>query len=209
MKFSHVIAQAIFPTPVQPARATGILGWDAGVAVTLASVNRDATYWRHAVPGGSDFTVSGFATVPRLVVSKGFGFGTIAASYATLAGSGVATYGGSLDVPLLRGSVVTPELAVRGSYATISGADSLSLKTYGLEAFLSKGFGPAMPYVAVGKMRADSRGTVRANSTVLSDSSDVTRYTAGVRFSLLLPKIAIEATKAEVNSYAAKVSFGF
>jgi len=30
-----------------------------------------------------------------------------------------------------------------------------------------------------------------------------------VRFSLLVPKIAVEVTKAEVTSYAAKISFVF
>ena len=203
-----MLAQGIFATPVQPARATGVLGFDAGLAATVLEVDTDAGYWRHAVPASSDFSSGGHAVLPRVVLSKGFSAGTIAVSYAKFLDSGLKTYGGSLDLPIIRGSAITPELAVRGSYAALSGADDLSLKTYGLEIFLSKGFGPVMPYAAIGKMRDDAKGTINAQTT-LTDSSDITRYTAGLRISMLLAKIAIEATKAQVRSYAAKVSIGF
>ena len=43
----------------------------------------------------------------------------------------------------------------------------------------------------------------------LDDRSNINRYTAGVRFSLLVPKIVVEVTQAEVRSYAAKISVGF
>ena len=132
----------------------------------------------------------------------------MSATYAQISSGGIKTYGAALDLPVIRGSLMTPELAVRGSYATITGSDVLKLKTYGLEVFLSKGFGPVMPFAAVGKMRSDARGIVSPQVT-LTDSGDITRYTAGVRVSLLLPKLVVEATKAQVRSYAAKISIGF
>jgi hypothetical protein len=102
---------------------------------------------------------------------------------------------------------------VRGAYAVVKGTDAYDLKTYGAELFLSKGFGPVTPYGAVGRMRSDARGELPAISTTpassIRDRSDFNRYTVGVRISLLLPKITIEATQAEVRSYAAKVSIGF
>jgi len=62
-------------------------------------------------------------------------------------------------------------------------------------------------------MRSDARGIIPATvftpETTIRDRSDINRYTVGVRISLLLPKITIEATQAEVRSYAAKVSIGF
>src|ERR1051326_3765458 len=39
-KFSRVVAQGIFPTPVQPARATGFLGFDIGIAGTAVSIDK-------------------------------------------------------------------------------------------------------------------------------------------------------------------------
>ncbi len=214
MKFSRIVSQGIFATPVQPARASGLLGFDIGIAATMLKVDKNASYWQRAVPQASDFVHGGYAAVPRLVVSKGFGLGTIAASYAKFSDSGIKTYGGSLDVPVMRGSVVMPELALRGSYATLSGVHVLKLKTYGLELFLSKGFGPLTPYGAIGRMRNDSRGTVRLASgaipdITLTDRSDINRYTLGLRLSLFVPKFVIEATQAEQRSYAAKVSVGF
>lgn len=134
-------------------------------------------------------------------------------TYAQISSSGIKTYGGALDLPIIRGSVMTPELALRGSYSTITGVDVFKLKTYGVEAFLSKGFGPIMPFAAIGKMRSDARGTVPGSAGVpditMTDSADITRYSAGVRLSLLVPKLVIEATKAQVQSYSAKISFGF
>ena len=124
--------------------------------------------------------------------------------------SGIKTWGGSLDLPIVRGSILSPELALRASYATLSGVDVFKLKTYGLELFLSKGFGPVMPYGAIGKMRTDSRGTIPGTPEVtLTDRGDFNRYTLGVRFSLLIPKLVVEATQAQVRSYAAKISVGF
>ncbi|HEY6140207.1 MAG TPA: hypothetical protein VI670_20835 [Thermoanaerobaculia bacterium] len=211
-QFSRTMGQAIFATPVQPARATSLIGFDVGVAATLVKVDENASWWRHAVPPNSDFlTGGGYAAVPRLVASKGFGFATVSGTYAKVQNSDVKTYGGAIDVPIVRGSALTPELAARGSYATISGVDAYKLKTYGLELFLSKGFGPITPYGAIGRQRTNATGTiiVPTNTITLTDTSNINRYTAGVRFSLLVPKIVIEATRAEVTSYAAKISVGF
>lgn len=179
----------------------------------MVEVDVDAPYWRNAVPRTGNFTRSGFVAVPRLVASKGFGAGTIAGTYAQISDSGIKTYGAALDVPILRGGVTVPEIAVRGAYATLTGVDVLDMKTYGVEVFISKGFGPFTPYGAVGKMRSDAKGTIPATTQspaiTLKDLSTINRFTAGVRLSLLVPKVTIEATQAVVRSYAAKISFGW
>src|SRR5213592_4518294 len=54
-KFSRLIGQGVFATPVQPARATGLLGFDVGIAATALKVDTGASYWLHSVPAGSDF----------------------------------------------------------------------------------------------------------------------------------------------------------
>ena len=213
-QFARVVGQAIFATPVQPARASGLLGFDAGVAATVVKIDESAAYWRAAVPQGNTFTSHGYIGVPRLVASKGFGFGTISGTYAKISNSGITTWGGALDTPLLRGGLLKPELALRLSYSTLTGIEDFREKTYGAEVFLSKGFGPITPYAAVGRMRIDARGAVRAGvhaptPFTLFDKSSLNRYTVGVRLSLMVPKLVIEATQAEVRSYAAKVSIGF
>src|SRR6185295_585368 len=38
-KFSRIVAQAVYASPVQPARASGILGFEVGVAATAVKVD--------------------------------------------------------------------------------------------------------------------------------------------------------------------------
>lgn len=172
-------------------------------------VDTNASYWRNSV--ADDFTVSDHVAVPRLVASKGFSFFTVSAAYAKVPDTDVSMLGGSLDIPIIEGGVLRPTLAVRGAYSQLQGSDVYDLKTYGVEVFLSKGFGPITPYAAVGQMKLDAEGRIQIPDSpeiILTDDSSMTRYTIGVRLSLLLPKISIEATQAEERSYAAKVSFG-
>jgi hypothetical protein len=208
-RFSRIVGQGIFATPVSPARATGFLGFDVGVAATLVNIDHNASYWQHAVPAGSSLLRGSYLAVPRLVASKGLGFATISGTWAKVTNSSLMTWGGAVDVPIIRGTVATPELALRGSYSTLTGSSSFGEKTYGAELFVSKGFGPFMPYGAVGKMRTSAHGTIPGTTTTLRDTSNLTRFTAGVRVSLLVPKLVVEATQAEVRSYAARISIGF
>ena len=193
---------------MQPARASGFLGFDFGVAATAVPIDTKAAYWTNSVTS-TRLEQNGYLAVPRLIAAKGFGSSTLSATYASR--GDIKMYGGTLDIPLMRGTVATPEVALRGAYSTLTGIDAFKMKTYGLEAFISKGFGPVMPYGAIGRQRNNASGSVTISTVTrsLADRSNVTRYTAGVRLSLLLPKITVEATKAEVTSYAAKISFGF
>lgn len=210
--FSRLVAQGIFATPVDPARARGILGFDIGVAVTALPVDTAATYWTRSVD--DDFTISDYVSVPRLVVSKGLSFGTIYGSYSKIQDTDIQVWGAAFDLPLTGGGIATPTLALRGSYATLRGVEELDLNTYGAELFLSKGFGPITPYGAVGYARSDAEGRIFLPDTntvplTLTDEDTSTRYTVGLKISLLLPKFIVEASQAEERSYAAKVSFGF
>jgi len=209
------VAQGIFPTPVEPARASGLLRIDVGIAATLVAVDTNDPYYRHAVPARNNFVHNGYAALPRLVVTKGFSAGTISGSYAKVNNSGIGTWGGAVDIPILRGTLATPEIAVRGSYATLTGVDVYKLKTYGAEAFISKGFGPLTPYGAIGRQRIDARGDITATFPTfapippLRDKSEFNRLTLGLRVSLIVPKLSVEVTQGEVRSYAAKISVGF
>jgi hypothetical protein len=206
-EFARLAGQAIFHTPVEPARAGSLISFDIGVAATAVPVDTNASFWLKAT-GNDDFTVSDHLVVPRLVVTKGFSVVSISASYAKLQGTDIEIYGGAIDVPIINGGLVKPTLALRGSYSQLQGVDQLDLKTSGLELFLSKGFGPITPYAAVGRARTDAEGRITP-TIVLKDKSSTNRYTVGVKISMLFPKLVVEATQGEERSYAAKVSFGF
>jgi hypothetical protein len=204
--FSRLVAQGIYATPVDSARARGLLGFDVGIAATAVPIDTEQEYWQNAA--GDDFTLSDHFVVPRVTVSKGLSFATVSAMYARVPGSDLAVWGGSLDVPIISGGVVKPTLALRGAYSTLQGVEDLDLKTYGVELFLSKGFGPVTPYVAAGRARSDAEGRI-TDTITMTDEADSNRFTVGVKLSLLIPKIVVEATQGEDRSYAAKVSFGF
>lgn len=208
--FSRLVSQGIYATPVEPARARGLLGFDIGIAATAIPIDTEASYWVRAVD--EDFTVSDHLPVPRVIVSKGLSFGTVAASYSKVPDTDIAVWGASFDFPLVRGGLATPALTLRGAWAELKGVEQLDLKTYGAELFLSKGFGPLTPYVAVGRAKSDAEGRIDLpdeTTMILTDEGTTERYTVGVKLSLLVPKIVVEATQAEERSYAAKVSFGF
>jgi hypothetical protein len=211
-KFSRIFAQGMYATPVEPATSRGLLSFDIGVAVTAVPVDTGASYWTHAVR--DDFTVSNYVAVPKLVASKGFSVATVSASYAKVQDSDVSILGGAIDVPLIKGGIAVPALTIRGAYSQLQGVDNLDAKSMGVEVFLAKGFGPLTPYVAAGRMRADTHaertgpGPTFAPVPPMDHESDFNRYTVGLRISLMIPKIVVEATQAEERSYAAKISFG-
>ncbi len=205
-QFARLAAQAIYHTPVEPARAGNLLRFDIGVAGTAVPVDTNADYWQKAV--GDDFSISDHIVVPRLVVSKGLSLVTVSGSYAKVQDSEIEIWGAAIDVPIINGGIVKPTLAVRGSYAQLQGVEELDLKTAGVELFLSKGFGPITPYAAVGLTRSDAEAVI-TDEIRFTDESDAQRITVGVKVSMLFPKIVVEATQGEERSYAAKVSLGF
>lgn len=169
-------------------------------------VDTSADYWQAAT--NSDLTIGNYIGVPRVIVRKGFSMITLSASYAAVPDLDVQVWGAAIDVPIIDGGVLKPTLAVRGVYSSLRGIDVYENNAYGAELFLSKGFGPVTPYGAIGRMRVDATGTINAAGLTLHDEADMTRITLGVRLSLLIPKLVIEATQAEERSYSAKVSFG-
>lgn len=203
--FSRLAAQSIYATPVEPARARGILGFDIGIAATAVPIDPNASYWTKATD--NDFTVSDHLAVPRLTASKGLSFGTISAMYAKVPDTKIVVWGASYDMPLTSGGIATPTIALRGAYSQLRGIEELDLTTYGVELFISKGFGPITPYAAAGYARHKSEGRI-TDTITLVDEGNMNRYTLGVKISMFIPKLVVEATQGEERSYAAKISFG-
>lgn len=209
-QFTSLIGQAIYASPVEPATSRGLLAFDVGIAGTAIPVDETASYWIRSV--SSDIVTDGYVIFPRLVVSKGLGVANLSASLARVPDSDIDVWGAALDVPILSGNLALPTVSVRGTYAEVRGVEELDMKTYGAEVFISKGFGPFTPYAAAGISRTDAEGRIAATALtpaiLLEDAFERERFTVGVRFSLLFPKIVIEATQAEELSYSAKLSLG-
>lgn len=189
-----------------------MLGFDIGVAATAVPIDTEAPYWQNAV--GKDFSVSDHLVVPRLVASKGLSFGTISAMYAKVPDTDVTVWGASYDMPLTSGGIASPTIALRGAYSQLRGVEEYDLTTYGVELFVSKGFGPITPYIAAGYARHNAEARIPSlpaggPDRTLTDEGNMNRYTLGVKVSMFIPKLVVEATQGEERSYAAKVAFGF
>lgn len=212
-RFSRLVAQGIYASPVHPAGASGLLRFDVGIAITVVDIDTDASYWQLAVGDELVNEYGNYVGVPRLVVSKGLGASTVSASYARLGDSEIDVIGAALDIPIMGGGFVVPTLALRGVYTELRGVDVYDQKTYGLEVFIGKGFGPITPYAAYGRMRNDATGTIPETALtpqiILRDQSDIDRMTLGARLSLGVVRLVLEANEAEERSYSAKLSIGF
>lgn len=179
---------------------------------TAVPVDTTAGYWTHSTTN-DDFTISDHVVFPRLTVSKGLSFGTVSATYSRMPDTDLQVLGAAYDMPLTSGGIATPTIALRGAYSTLRGDDNFDLSTYGVELFISKGFGPITPYAAAGYARHNAEGRLATipdgPEVFISDEGNMQRYTVGVKISFFIPKLVVEATQGEEMSYAAKVSLGF
>jgi hypothetical protein len=113
--------------------------------------------------------------------------------------------GGEIKYAILKGSTVSPALAVRGSYTSMTGVDDLDLSTAGLELSISKGFLMLTPYAGLGAIRYEGEGVGINNTKFDSESDTLAKYFLGVNFNMGLVNFAAEADKTgENSSYSAK-----
>lgn len=203
--FSRRMAEGIYANPIEPARARGLVAFDIGVSLTAVPVDQQ---WQNSVL--DDFSIGDHLPAPRLVVTKGLQVMTISGMYGTVPDTDLSYFGGALDVPIVNGGILRPTLAVRGSYSSLQGADDFELDTYGGELFLSHSLGPVTPYAAIGFARSDGRClvTVPTGTLELEDEATTSRFTAGLKVSLFIPKIVVEVVHGEEVSFSAKVAFG-
>lgn len=191
--------------PLAPAEPLGVLGFDIGIEMTGAKISAGSSFWKAAV---SDGTPPDYIVLPRLHVQKGLPFGIdVGAVYSTVPGSNISLYGGEIKWAVMKGSIVSPAVAVRGTYTTLSGVHDLDVSTYGLDASVSKGFGPFTPYGGIGQVWID---TAENAGLGLDDvSTSATKVFAGAKFKILVLSIALQADFSDVNMYSARANFSF
>lgn len=203
---SREIGLAINFLPMSPAEPLGILGFDIGLAVSAIDIDEEASFWKDVV---SDKDPPGYLLLPKLQVEKGLPFGIdIGLLYSNLPDSNISLIGGEIKWAILKGSIVSPALSVRGSYSALSGVDDIDIKTYRGDISMSKGFLFLTPYVGIGEILIKSSES--SNQVSLEDES-ISAFTgfAGVKFSFLIFNIVGEADIAETVSYNLRINVGF
>jgi len=194
--------------PLAPAEPLGVLGFDIGIEVTGARISSGATFWEKAVADGKP---PDYVVLPKIHVQKGLPFGIdLGAIYAMAPGTNISLYGGELKWAFMKGSIVSPAAAIRGSYTALAGVDDLDATTYGLDASISKGFGPLTPYAGLGQVWIKTSENVNDTILDLDDvSTSATKLFIGAKLKVLLLGIVLQADFSDTQMYSARANISF
>ena len=203
---SKEVGLLISYVPLSPAEPLGVLGFDIGIEVTGAKISTGP--WEKAI---SDANPPDYLILPKIHVQKGLPFGIdVGAVFSTAPGSNITLYGGEIKYAVLKGSIVSPAVALRGTYTTLSGVDDIDASTYSLDASVSKGFGPITPYAGLGQVWISASENVNDSLINLDDvSTSATKLFLGAKLKILLVSIVLQADISDVNMYSARANVSF
>ncbi|MBI3607447.1 MAG: hypothetical protein HY207_05720 [Nitrospirae bacterium] len=205
--FSEQVGLAVAYLPLAPAEPLGLLGFDVGVEATAVKIDRDKTFWTALMTAGN--TPPSYLAIPKLHAQKGLPFGIdIGLVYAKVPASNIGMFGGELKWAVLKGTLATPALAVRGSYTTLTGVDHLDVSTYGADVSVSKGIAFITPYLGIGQVWIKSSSDAPGVS-LQDESLSATRAFVGAKLSLLVLSLAAEADFSKVPMYSLRASLSF
>jgi hypothetical protein len=192
---------AIAYNPVAPAEPRGLIGFDAGVSVSLVEI--DTALWNQALEDGD---APSSLPVPRFHFQKGLPFGIdIGLMYIQVPDSNVSVIGGEVRKAILDGSAATPAVSVSAHYSRLDGVSELDLYTGGVSLGVSKGFFIFTPYAAIDQLWVN--GQEKANLLIGESDSSPVRTTVGVKIGLLpILNIVGQADFSTVNMYTARVN---
>ena len=139
---SEDLGAALSYKPLTPAEPLGLFGFDIGVAATGTRLKHPELFERAS--GNPDFPST--VVVPSVRASLGLPFSFDASVlYSSVPKTGMSLWGGALSWAVISGDTAWPALGVRASFTRLFGVDQLDFDTAGLDASISKGFGPFTP----------------------------------------------------------------
>ena len=191
--------------PLQPIEPLGFPGFDIGVAATGTQIKHQ-DLWARAT-GESDFPST--VVVPSVRASIGLPWNfDLSGMYSSVPKTGVSLAGGALSWALYGGSTWLPALDVRASYTKMFGVDQLDFNSSGLDASISKGFGPFTPYLGAGKIW--SKATPQSTTILHPESFSQQKVFGGIAVKVTVVNLVVEYDRTgAVNSYGAKLGLRF
>ncbi|PLX69030.1 MAG: hypothetical protein C0602_08085 [Denitrovibrio sp.] len=200
------IGLIVTPTPNSPAEPLKTFGFDVAVEAAVININSDEDYWENACDGNDP---SSHIAAYRVHAQKGFPFGLDLGLSVTKGGNlGFTAITGEVKYAILKGTVVTPAISVKGSVTKVTGLEDMSVMTGSIGAYISKGFLFLTPYAGIESV------AVKASDDSGNDFDDETvasaRGIVGLQISPLpLISINLEAAKGTVMQYGLKAGIRF
>ena len=200
--FIEEIGLTIAYLPMAPAEPLGIVGFDIGVEVTTADI--DQSRWTAVTSADPPGTV----VLPKIHVQKGLPFSIdIGAIYTKIPDSNIAIAGGEIKWAFISGNIALPAVAIRGSYTKLLGVDVLDLETYGADISISKGIAFVTPYAGYGQVWIRSKAKSLVSN--LEANLNLPKPFVGVKVSIALINLVVEADFGEVPLYTGRINIGF
>jgi opacity protein-like surface antigen len=199
---SEDLVAAIDYRAVGPAEATGIIGIGLGLVGSYTAVDSRADW--------NTVTGENFSGLPMvgLQATKGLPLDLdVGVFYSTVPDTNIDVLGGELRYAILAGSTVSPALALRASYVTVSGIDDFDLESKGVDLSLSKGFAMVTPYAGVGYVWGEADVT-DPTAGVSKAKVDEPKAYLGLRLSLGLLELTPEVGQVGDNTtYSLRMGF--
>ncbi len=203
---SENLAAALSYKAVTPAEPLGLPGFDLGLEVSSTEIDDSAVFDQAF---GNDAPSS--IIVPKLHAHVGLPFNLDVGAFITsIPSTNIKLIGGELRYSILDGGMAMPALAVRGTFSSLNGVDTLDFSTKGLELTISKGFAMFTPYAGVGTVRTTSDPNVTSGPSLSKESISQTKLYAGLNMNFGLMNIALEGDKTgDFATFSGKLGFRF
>jgi hypothetical protein len=184
---------------------------DLGVEATSTSIDNNASYWTKIsnVPGNSSIPSS--LVMPKIHLQVGLPIIPIDLGivYGEAPSTNIKYTGYEVKWSILQGSAVSPAIALRGAYTTVTGVTDLDISTKSADLSISKGFAMFTPYAGYGMVWIDSKEK-SSNVSLQDESLTENKWFVGCKITFFpLMNMVAEADFAQVNSYSLRLNIHF
>jgi hypothetical protein len=205
--FARRFASAAYAYPGHPAKALGITGFEAFAEASYDDTFDEQPFFPGAVDGDLD---AGILSVARVGIRKGLpGHVDLGVSLAEAVGTDLRLATAEVQWAFVDGGAVSPAVALRLTGTRTQGGGAFTLDQAGVEVLASKGFPLLTPYIGGGVVTSRARLDRSGGLSDLSETHTQPIAYAGLRLSLLIPKITAEIQRGETTQYAVRVALGF